>query len=453
MKIFATILLMTFATGIFAQTKEDTLSLTLDEAISIALQKNTDLIKSTNNLLSKKASVKNAYGDFLPNLNASASWHWNKIKDEGGEQLDYLGNIVVTPPSEEDSRNYSLGVSGSWTLFNGLSNYSNLQKTKKELKAAKLSLEKLKQDIVLQTRTLFYSVIKNRYIMKVREENVRYNKKFLETIEEKHKLGSVPIADVYSQQVQLGNAELAFIQAQNDYENAKAKLLDFLSLDVTANYKFESELGKTKIPTDIDEFMQPIDEMVETALANRPDFLGQKLAVEAAEENLTMARSGYFPRLTGNYGLSTSAAGVNKLFNRKTFSAGLNLSFPIFSNFNTSAQVQYAKVGELNAREDLRAYERKIKMEIKQAYENLLAAKKGLEVSRKTVLAAKQTRETVTEKYNMGAATIVEVLKADKDYQDALRNQIEAANIFLVQKETLLNALGKLDYKKFQAKN
>ncbi len=449
-KIAILFLGFSFFATLGAQTAKDSLILTLDEAISVALQNNTDLVKTANNLQTKRAAVKSAYGDFLPTMNASASWHWNKIKDEGGEQLDYLGNIVVTPPSEEDSRNYGLGVSGSWTLFNGLANYSNLRKSKKELKAAQLNLQKLKQDIVLKTQTLFYDVIKTRYIMKVREENVRYNKKFLETIEEKHKLGSAPLADVYSQQVQLGNAELSLIKAKNDFENAKAKLLDFLSLDVTADYKFESELGKNEISTNIDDIMQPIDEMVDYALQSRPDYMGQKLAVEAAEENLTIARSGYLPRLTGNYGLNTSAAGVNKLFNRNTFSAGLNLSVPIFSNFKTSEQVQYAKVGELNAREDLKAYERKIKMEIKQAYENLLAAKKGLEVSRKTVTAAKQTRETIREKYNMGAATIVEVLKADKDYQDALRNQIEAANIFLVQKETLLNVLGKLDYKTYE---
>lgn len=436
----------------FAQTSGDSLTLTLDEAISIALQRNSSLIKNKNNLLSKEASVKSAYGDFLPNMNASASWNWNKIKDDGGEQLDYLGNIVVTPPSEEDSRNYRLGISGNWTLFNGLANYSNLQKTKKELKAAKLSLEKLKQDIVLQTQTLFFNVIKTKYIMKVREENVKYNRKFLETIEEKNKLGSAPLTDLYSQQVQLGNAELALIQAKNDYENAKAKLLDYLSLDVTKNYKFESNLGERKISTNIDDLMQPIDEMVQYALQARPDYKSQYLLTEAAKENLTMAKSGYWPRLTGNYGLNTSAAGVNKLFNRKTFSAGLNLSLPIFSNFNTSEQVQYAKVSELNAMEDLRAYERKIKMEIKQAYENLLAAKKGLEVSRKTVKAAEQTREVVSEKYKMGAATIVEALKADKDYQDALRNQIEAANLFLVQKENLLNALGKLNYKVYEKK-
>ncbi len=432
----------------FAQS--DSLTLTLDKAIKIALSRNTNLIKNKNNLLMKKASVKSAYGEFLPNMNFSASWRWNKIKDNGGEQLDYLGNVITTPPSEEDSRNYSLGINGSWTLFDGLSNFSNLKKSKKELKAAELELEKLKQDIVLQTEMLFIDVIKNEYLLNVRKENVKYNQKFLETIEEKHKLGSVPVADLYSQQVQLGNAELALIQAQNNYDNAKLKLLDYLALDVNKNYKFESGLNGKEISTNIDSIMQPIDELVNYALQSRPDFKSKKLAVEIAQENLTMAKSGYFPRLTGSYGLGTSAAGVNKLFNRKTFNAGLNLSFPIFSNFRTSEQVQYAKVGELNAKEDLTAYERKIKVEIRQAYDKLLAAKKGVEVSRKTVLAAKETRTTVKQKYDMGSATIVEVLKADKDYQDALSNQIEAINVFLVQKQSLLNAIGKLDYRKYE---
>ncbi|MFA3781832.1 TolC family protein [Melioribacteraceae bacterium 4301-Me] len=427
-------------------------TLTLDDAVKIALQRNPDLIKAKNNLETYKSQLKSAYGDLLPSLGTQATWNWQRINDAGGVQRDFFGNLVNIPPSQTDNRYYQVGFGGSVVLFNGLANWANISKQSDNLEAARLNLEKFKQNIVLQTSSYYYAVLNAEELMKVREENVKYNQKFLETVQERHRLGAVAIADVYSQQVQLGNAELLLIQAQNTYETAKSNLLNYLGLNVLEEYKFVDPYGE-KDSINTDKYMSMFDDvtvMVNQALANRKDFKGQQLLLNAAKSGVTIARGGIFPSLTGNYSFGTSATDPNNLFNRKTWSVGLTLSLPIFSNFNTENNIEFAMASEKNAEEDLNTLQRQIKIEIKQGYLDLTAAKKSLDVATKNVVSAEENRKVNQERYNLGSGTILDVLQADRDYTDALRNKIDALYNFYKAKDALMNSLGKLDYKKYE---
>ncbi len=427
-------------------------TMTLDEAIKIALQRNPELIKTKNNLQTNISQLKSAYGDLLPSLGAQATWNWQRINDVGGVQRDFFGNLVTIPPSQTDNRYYQLGFGGSVTLFNGLANWANISRQSDNLDAAKLTLEKIKQDIVLQTSTYYYAVLNAEELMKVREENVKYNQKFLETVQERHRLGAVAIADVYSQQVQLGNAELLLIQAQNTFETAKTTLLNYLGTNVLEDYKFIDPYGE-KDSVNTNKYMSMFDDvtvMVNQALANRSDFKSQQLLVDAAKSGVTIARGGIYPLLSGNYSFGTSATDPDNLFNRKTWSVGLTLNLPIFSNFNTENNIELAIASQKNVEEDLNTLERQIKIEIKQGYLDLTAAKKSLDVATKNVVSAEENRKVNQERYNLGSGTILDVLQADRDYTDALRNKIDALYNFYKAKDALMNSLGKLEYKKFE---
>lgn len=447
MKKITFLVSLLMVSSVFAQKQ-----LTLEDAVSIALQRNSSLIKSQNNLSASEAELRSAYGDLLPNLGASGSFDWSRIDDDGGTQVDFLGNVIQTPASSSESRRYSVGLGGGITLFNGMANWANISQKSNNLEAAEFDLTKLKQDIVYQTTEYFYDVINNEEILKVREENVKYNQKLLETIEEKNRLGSVPIVDVYSQQVQLGNAELQLIQAENIYENSKSTLLNYLALDVLDEYTFVNKIAlDDQINTD--SYMTQFGDMemlVNEALSNRFDYKSQKLAAESASDGVTIARGGIFPQLTGSYNYGSSATTTNDLFNRRSLSAGLTLSIPIFSNFNVDTRIQSAQIFELNTLEDLSALERQIKIEIKQGYLDLLATKKNLDVTNKNVISARENRRINTERYNLGAGNIVELLQADRDYVSALSNKIDALFGFFTSRDRLLNALGKLDYKVFE---
>jgi outer membrane protein len=431
----------------FAQKK-----LTLQEAISIALQRNTALIKLKNNLTSSESQLKNAYGVLIPSLGAQSGWSWQRIDDNGGVQRDFLGNPITFPPSIVENRSYNVGIGGSVTLFNGLANYATISQRKDNLKSNEYNIAKQKQNIVYQTTDFYYTVLNAEEQMKVREENVKYFKRLYETVQERNKLGAVTLADVYSSQVQLGNAELSLIQAQNIYETSKASLLNYLALNVLEDYTLVDPFASTKI-IDTDSYLKNFEDMqtmVNIALDSRFDYKSQQLSVSAAQSGITIAKSGIFPSLSGSYSYSTSALKTQDLFNRRVLNIGLTLSFPIFSNFSTESQIQFAQVNAMNAQEDLLALERQIKIEIKQTFLDLVAAKKSLDVAVKNERAAEETRKINQERYNLGSATLLDVLQASRDFIDALRNKINAMYDFYRQHDKLNNAIGRLDFSKFE---
>ncbi len=426
--------------------------LTLEDAIQIALQRNSALVKAKYNLESSAASLKSAYGDLIPSLGVRSGWSWTRIDDSGGTQLDAVGNPYTVPPTSVDTRNYTVSAGGSIILFDGLANISNINSASDNLDAANLNIDKFKRDIVQTTRIYYYTILKNIALLKVKDDNFKYNNRLLETIAESNKLGSVPIADLYAQQVQTGNAEVELIKAANNVDAAQNTLINYLALDVLEEYNFVSKID-TVNESNIEFYSKEFDDiisMVDYAMKNRTDYLGQQKIVSSATEGITVAKGGYWPSLSGGYSFSTSSLSLEELFNRRLWGVNLNLSIPIFTNFNTETSVQFAKVKEQNALEDLRALERQIQIDVKQGYLDFQAVSKALEVSIKTVISASENRRVQYERYRLGSGTFLDVLQSDRDYQNALSLRIDAEFNFHSVREALLNSIGKLGYKEYE---
>lgn len=437
-KVLLFSILLILSTLIIAQEK-----LTLQKAIKIALHRNSSLIKEKNNIEADKSDVKSAWGGLLPTLSASGGWGYTEVKTNNP-----AGEGLITTSGD----GFDASVSSGINLFDGLANYAKISRAEKGLEAAKFDLGKLKQDIVYQTTAYYYDVLKAEELLKVREENVRYNQKFLEQIEEKNKLGSVPVADVYQQQVQAGNAEFLLIQAQNNYEYSKNTLLNYLALDVLTEYTYEKVTGvdSDMASSQYEEEFGNLNAQVKKALFQRLDYKASKLNFEGTEDYITMERSGYLPSISGNLSYSSDDDAIGDLFDKYRFSGGITLSVPIFSGWSTENRVQIAKVLSMNAKEDLSALERRIKIEVKQGYLDLLASKKQLDVANKKVISADENKKINNERYNLGSGTIIEVLQADKDFIQAQSDQIDALYDFFKNKDLLKKHLGELEVSRYE---
>ncbi len=445
MRFFLSLIcLLTFSYASFAQK-----TLSLDEAINTALNKNTTLQKSENTLKSYQSGVKAAVGNFLPTLGAYGNWNWSKSEEAGGNFI-FQGSVIPIPSSTSQNRNYTVGASSDITLFDGLSNIATLSQSQNDLDAWKLTLERMKQDIVFQTISLFYDVINAKQLLKVKEEDVKWNQKNLETITERNKLGAVTLADVYNQQVQSGNAELALIQAKNDLETARTNLLYYLGLDVLTDYEFE-EPAETENPGLVNEpENKDLAELVTRALSTRSDYKSAKLSLESAQNGITVAQSGYFPRLTGSISYQLRADALENLNDSKYLNVSATLSIPIFSGFSTEDRVQIAEVNAENKDVELTELERNIKRNLQKNYLDLQAAEKSLSVNEKNVKAAEENRRIEQEKYSLGSGTLLNVLIANSNYTTARTNYINAKFAYVVLSEQLKYYLGVLNYKQYE---
>ena len=440
MKFFKILLLVFIMTGVFTINAQE--KITLRQAITIALHQNTSVIKSANNLETSNAAVKNAYGNFLPNLNFSSGWNWQRVSNsKGATVVNYFGEAQTLGPTETDSRSYSMSLGGNVTLFDGLGNISSLNQKKNDLQSAKYDLDKLRQDVSLQTVNLFISITNNEKILKFQEEDLKYNKDMLNKVKEMFDLRMKANVDLYAQEFQTSNAQLSYLQAKSNYEKSKIALLNYLSKDILKDYTFA--MDSSYLPDEVKN-IDDINALYTTALINRSDYQSSKLKFENSEYQLTSARGGYLPSLSGNYGFSTSATQPKDLLSRKVYNFGLSLSLPIFSRWSTEFATQSAQVQIKNTNEDLNALERQIKSDLKNAVLDLQTATLQLEVTKAALKSALETWQIKRDSYTLGSATFIDQQPSYRDYVQATNNAIASESNYILKQFGLLSALGLL---------
>ena len=440
MKFFKILLLVFIMTGVFTINAQE--KITLRQAIIIALHQNTSVIKSVNNLETSNAAVKNAYGNFLPNLNFSSGWNWQRVSNsKGATVVNYFGEAQTLGPTETDSRSYSMSLGGNVTLFDGLANISSFNQKKNDLQSAKYDLDKLRQDVSLQTVNLFITITNNEKILKFQEEDLKYNKDMLNKVKEMFDLRMKANVDLYAQEFQTSNAQLSYLQAKSNYEKSKIALLNYLSKDILKDYTFA--MDSSYLPDEVKN-IDDINALYTTALINRSDYQSSKLKFENSEYQLTSARGGYLPSLSGNYGFSTSATQPKDLLSRKVYNFGLSLSLPIFSRWSTEFATQSAQVQIKNTNEDLNALERQIKSDLKNAVLDLQTATLQLEVTKAALKSALETWQIKRDSYTLGSATFIDQQQSYRDYVQATNNAIASESNYILKQFGLLSALGLL---------
>lgn len=445
---FVLSLLLAFTVSTYSQNV-----LSLDEALRIALQQNTDLKTKMNDVLSAKSSLRTDYGNLLPSLSMDGSWQYTRNEDAGGVYDIGNGILINQPASTTHSRTYSTGLSAYVTLFDGLSNYKNIEIGERNVESSILQLERAKQDIVFYAMSYYYDILNQKELIKVRQEDLKWNRKNLEIITERNNLGAVTIADVYEQQVNVGNAELSLLSAENNLEQLKADFLYYLGLDVLDEYRFEDR--SLELDTYGDESFSitipdDLSELTKAAMENRSDYKAMKLSLVNAEEEIDIAFSGHLPSLTNRTSYSFRAPEIGDIFDTRTFTNVLSLNIPIFSGWSVSNQVQQAEIRYKNLKTNMRDFELAIKKDVQKTYLDLQRAEKSVEVSRKNVQAAMQKRKIAEEKYNLGATTLLDVLNANAVYLQAQTDYINARFSFLNLRDQLEYYLGILDYSNYE---
>ena len=113
---------------------------TLKECVDYAIENNISIKQAEIDLDQSELNKKDAFGDFLPNLNARASQSWNN---------GLAQNPVTFDAVTSTTQNTSGGISSSIDLYTGLTRLHELNKSKLSILASQYQLENMQQDISL----------------------------------------------------------------------------------------------------------------------------------------------------------------------------------------------------------------------------------------------------------------------------------------------------------------
>ncbi len=437
MKRFSKLFLI-FAVSIsFAFSQE---KLSLQQAITIALDKNIDVMSAKNRVEAQKSAVQSSYGTLLPSVSALAGWN------RSGSSFE---PTLLIPSGVSARGSVNAGIDASVTIFDGFRNWTNLDRANRLAASTEYDLQKRKQDIALAVQQSYLTVLRNKQLLKVSEDNLKRSQQQLARITELNKVGAVAKADLYRQLVQTSNDELSVISAQNSYENSKFDLLYLLALDVTKEYNFDD----AAVLQDVEKMdganqseMQDYQKLVNEALSARPDYQSAVLAKDAASNSVTIAQAGHYPSLSlsGGYGLSGNSFGT--LSDTKSWNLGFSLRLPLFSGFQTSAIIQNSQLDFQLAEQSMEQSKRKVQKDVRAALLSLETAKKRLDVSSKSVVSAEEDRRIAEERYNLGSNTLLDLLTATANYTQALSNKVSASYDFLYAKQAFKIAIGREKY-------
>jgi outer membrane protein TolC len=151
-----------FAQGSSSQTKV----LTLEKAVSTALEQNVTVRQAINNAVAAQSGVLAGYGSYLPTFSASGGWTRQESDRPAGVQL-IGGQSIILPASASTSDNYSAGLNARYTIFNGFLREANFNQSVSNANVANNLAVRTSQQIVYLVQSAYLTVLRNRQLVRV----------------------------------------------------------------------------------------------------------------------------------------------------------------------------------------------------------------------------------------------------------------------------------------------
>jgi outer membrane protein len=404
-------------------------TVTLDQAIEIALQNNLDLKQVSNQVTLSQISLKQKKSNFLPNISLSAQSSRLYAKSLNIETNEYING---------NNQSSNLSASFNLNLFNGGYDISALRQSRFELRASQQNFTRYQQSIIFETIQLYIQVVLAGELIEVDKKNLEAQLAQLERIEVFFEAGRRPVADLYQQKAEISRYEYLLLNTERNYQVNKLLLSRILGSDPGTDYKV-SNPGIEHLINKVRHFN--LETIVKEAREQRPDIHAQQNQIQAATNEIRAARAGYWPKLNffadagTSYNSSIEGIGFSDQFldNHPNASIGLSLSIPVFDKNTTRNSVAMAKVNLNNQQLEMQKLFYQVSIEVQQAIQDYATAKKQITVAETQEKYSQAARESVEERYNVNAATMAELIQVRSQYHQSLYDLVEAKFNLLIR--------------------
>jgi outer membrane protein TolC len=193
-----------------------------------------------------------------------------------------------------------------------------------------------------------------------------------------------------------------------------------------------------------ESFNSNVENLINQALANRPDLQAARTLFDISEAKVDQARSRALPSIsaTGSY----NRIWINDFtdFN-DTYSVGLNLQIPLFNGFSRQYDLLMAKADVDAAREHVRGFEQNVIFQVYTSHSNYLTASERLKTSDDLVASATESEEVALGRYKEGVGNILELLSAQRALANARAMHINARFGWFIALSQLAHDVGILN--------
>lgn len=395
--------LLLFNTGVYGATESlEGRTLTLGECVSTGLKQNPLAEISLQNLKAVQEKVGEAWSGYYPSFKLSSFYTFTAQQE-----------IMPIGPDAFDTRFFL-----RQTLFDAGSTSNFVKSIRHNITAQDYEVRKTAFDIVLGVKSSFYDVMKKRDLLDVSKTALTTAEKHLEQSKELYKEGLAPRSDVIKSEVQVSNARLDVIKAENALLSAKANLATVMGQHVTTDFNVVSH-DEGLLPT-----LPAFKDVLMLAYDQRPELKGSRARIESAKASIDQAKSGLYPNLS----LDASYGWQNSDFfpNEKKWSVGLTVGIPIFEQLTAKSKISQAAANLAGLKATEIQTVRNIELDVQQAWLSLKEAMERLDVTKKALEQAEEDMRVSEGRYKEGMGNILEVIDAQTALTQARTNNVVA---------------------------
>jgi outer membrane protein len=402
----------------------------LQRAVQLAQRNSPSAVQARGQIRVANSEVRQAYAAFLPSATITAGQ-----TNQSGDRIGQSGNIVAFNPPHPWS--YSTGLRASMRVFDGGQRFYQISQSKADVSSAEANEVAQQFNLSLQVKTQYYAILAARESEVAALAQLQQAQADMQAASARVRAGAATLSDSLRTVIEVGNARLALLTAQNNLKVASAALTRLVASPflVTAARSDTLELP-----------MAPIDSAVLVSLAQQGPAVSQASAqLVSTRAAVRSARGVYLPTVDlsfsrGGSGYAPYGTGVTdqRLYpyvNTISFSA----SYPLFNNYQREFALTQAKVAEVNADATLRDARLAAQQNLVQQLASLRAAQERIQIQQASIASAEEDLRVQQQRYTLGASTLLDLLtsqttlnqqraaliQARQDYRIA-RAQIEA---------------------------
>ncbi|MBS9522808.1 TolC family protein [Litoribacter alkaliphilus] len=423
---------------------QDTLLISFQDAVKIGLQQNQNFQIRKNEQHVLKMERQAAIMGHLPRVNIN-----NNLFRQMGQQYQQLeGQLVVTNVTNDL---LTTGLNANLPIFNSGRRLFTTRATRQFEEAGSLNLHRASQDVVFEIAQQYLQILLDQELYRIAVQNLENQKEQLRQIEGFVEAGLRTLSDQYNQQSEVARLTTVVLDAEIQLETDMWQFAETLQL--------ESNTIPELLPLDLEtvpsEFLDlGLDELYELATNNRQDFRAQKLLVGGQKDMISAARSFYYPQINGFFNYNTFFTSLDersfrdqymRIYPQRTF--GINITIPIFNNFENRVAVARSKMEHNNQSLELNAIERRLTQETKLAFENYRVAIKREEATKVQLEAAEVAQQVIEERFRLGVSNFVDLAQANQQLVTAQSDHAQARYTHYFQEVILRYTLGVLEVK------
>ncbi|MDB4280728.1 TolC family protein [Flavobacteriaceae bacterium] len=393
-----------------------------EEALEIALEKNFGIQVSKNNLEISKNNSSLLNSGFLPTISLNGGSNFTSSNSEiafPGQVLEDGSPRPNLNLDDQESQRFNGGVNLNYTLFDGLGRKFTYKRLKEQYALSELQLRETIEFTIIQLYSVYFNVAQLTESKSIFKQALEVSKERESRAESAFKYGQTNKLAVLNAQVDVTNDSISVLEITQQLDNAKRDLNLLLS---------QSMENKYSVSTQVDFVSEiQIEALLENAAAYNVSLLKQKQNTQINSYDLKVSQSGYLPSigLVGSYGWNLNQSPASAFFpgtNNNTYSMsfGANLSWNLFDGGRSITRVKNAKIAVENQKILTDEIQLTFERDLSNALQSYKNAKMIYSIQEKQVETGSYNFERSQAQYNLGSITAIEFRQAQINLRNAL---------------------------------